>query len=62
MIRWCMGVLLSQESWEGFKVKYIRYHERFFFFKVEIDFRELMKKKVEKDLGERGFDITCFME
>ena len=37
-------------------------YQRFFVLKVEIDFREQMRKKVGKGLCERDFGINYFIE
>ena len=34
----------------------------FFVLKLEIDFRELIRKKAGKGLFERDFDVTSFMK
>ena len=52
---------MVEESSAGFKVKCIRYHLKNFVLKVEIDFRELIRKTSGR-VCMKTFGISCFME
>ena len=57
-----MGYSCSRKAERDLKSNVSGLIKKNFVLKVERDFKELLGKNVVKGLGERSFDISCFME